>query len=592
MVSVGEVVTNQADAARPYTGSAAASATSGSDVSGGARRHRVTVHGVVGVFALRDGRWVLANELEARILEAFGCSVGARKRLVAMAATLDAGMVKGSQLRRLSRLLGEIAHETPCLVHVPPELLGAVAYACAFWDNPCGRGWLRWALSAQLDPGLVQMGLPGPGSDSLYWAGCLFDGGFGRDTHWIAEMPQRFWDRLESRRDDGLADVAAACDPSTSPARLTELAQAGQWSSELLDLVVSHPRCPKRVLREIAANPTAGLNVHRRVAQNLNTSKRALDKLADSVDAQVRRTVALNPNTSPRTLQRFADDDHVEVRAAAARNERLPAAVLAELANDAELLVRSWVAVHVSTPPEALDQLLGDRKALVRACAASNPGTAVERVAARVADRAISVRCAAAGRAGVDAATLDVLAADPKPVVRAAAAANPGCGQALLRCLAEDPDTDVRAAVAANDTATAAILELLATDADWWPRSQAASNPATGAGLLAVLAGDTDASVRLGVAENPNTPAASLSVLAGDACDAVRCWVARNPALAEPLLRTLATDESEAVRIGAAENPSLPSEVWAVLSEDDSYFVRAAAAKQAPRRRRHSHPAT
>ena len=65
-----------------------------------------------------------------------------------LAATLDAGMVDGSQLRRLNRLLGEIAHQTACLVRVPPEWLGAVAYACAWWGSHQAHEWLRWALSA------------------------------------------------------------------------------------------------------------------------------------------------------------------------------------------------------------------------------------------------------------------------------------------------------------------------------------------------------------------------------------------------------------------------------------------------------------
>lgn len=550
-------------------------------------RRRVTVDGVVGMLAVRGGRWVLANDLEVRILEALGGSVGARERLLALAATLDAAMIEGSQLRRLARLLDEIAHSMPCLVYVPGELMGAVTYACACWDDPCGGRWIRWALSAQLDPGLVQMGLPGPGLESLTWRGSLSCGGFGRDTHWIGEMPQEFWDRLESRHDDDLADVAAACDPNVSPKRLAELAEAGRGHWELMDLVVSNPRCPKRVLREIGSSPTAGGSLHRRVAQALNASAGVLDELADSLFSQVRATVALNPNTSPRTLQRLAGDADIEVRVAAARNQRMPTAALAVLAADPWQPVRSWAAVHVSTPPQVLEQLLGDRGSLVRACAASNPTTPAGAVAALVADRAITVRRAVAGHVGIDAATLETLAGDSKPTVRLDAAANPGCGEALLGRLATDPDTYVRAEVAGNDTATAAILELLATDVDWWPRSQAASNPATGAGLLAVLAEDSDESVRSMAAANPNTPAEALVVLADDTSDTVRGVVARNPALAEPLLRGLADDEDECVRAAAAENPSLPADVWAVLAGDDSYCVRAAAAAHAPPRRGH-----
>ena len=590
MVSVGEAVTDQAGVARPRTDSTSADTASkdgakhGNRAAGRTRRRRVTVDGVVGVLALRDGRWVLANDLEVRVLEALGDRFGARGRLLALAATLDAGMVEGSQLRRLNRLLGEIAHQTACLVHVPPEWLGAVAYACAWWGSHQAHEWLRWALSAQLDSGLVQTGLlPGPGLESLTWAGCLVDGGFGRDTHWITEMPDGFWGRL--RLDGGLAGVVAACDPSTSAARLAELAEIGQQQLELLDLVVSHPRCPEAVLRKIASISMAGPAVRQRVAQNLNTPSGVLDQLADNFYADVRRTVAVHPSTSPHTLERLAGAQEVDVRAAAAGNPRLSGWVLEVLADDAELLVRSWVAANASTPPETLQRLLGDRNAQVRACAVANPSTAVGAVAALVADRAFRVRCVVAGRVGIDAAALEVLAADSKPAVRAAVAASRGCDKGLLGRLAEDPDDGVRAAVAANDAAPAVVLELLAADSYWWARALVASNPATGAGLLAVLAGDSDVSVRVEAAENPNTPAASLEVLAGDAWGSVRCFVVRNPAAAEALLRILAQDEDEDVRAGAAANPTLPADLWSVLAEDDSYRVRASAAACAPARR-------
>ena len=583
---MGEVVSDQADATCPCTGSTATSATSGDRGAGQTRRRRVTVGGVVGVLAWRGGRWVLANDLEVRVLEALRGSGDARGRLLALVATLDAGMIDGSQLRRLSCVLGEIGRGTPCLVRVPGELLGAVAYACASWDSPFGGQWLRWALSAQLDAGLVRMGLAGPGWESRHWQGCLDDDGFGRETHWISEMPERFWELLGSHDRGGLGDIAAACDPATLPKVLWELSERPRWRNELLDLVASHPRAPKALLAKVGNDAFAGEGLHFRVAQNLNTTPRTLDDLGYSRDERVRTAVALNPNTAPRTLKRLAGDRSVDVRVATARSEGLAAGVLAVLASDREQVVRSWAAVNASTPPHALKRLLGDRTALVRACAAANPNTPVGAVATRAGDRAIGVRCAVAARIGIDHTTLQMLAGDPKPAVRTAAAANRGCGETLLGRLAADSDRQVRAAVAGNDTAPVGVLELLAADSDWWPRTAVASNPATDPGVLAVLACDSDEIVRAEVAANPNTPAGVLEVLAGDACDAVRCFVARNPALAERLLRSLAADESERVRVAAAENPSLRSEVWAVLAGDDSYFVRAAVAAYAPPCRR------
>ena len=280
---MGEAVPNQADAAPPRTHSAATNDPR-SVRAEGARRRRVTVGGVVGVLACRGGRWVLANDLEVRVLEALRGAGDARGRLLALVATLDAGMVDGSQLRRLSCVLGEIGRGTPCLVRVPSELLGAVAYACASWDSVFGGGWLRWALSAQLDGGLVQMGLAGPGWESRHWQRCLDDDGFGRETHWIAEMPERFWELFGSHHCGGLDDIAAACDPSTSPKVLWELSERPRWQNELLDLVASHPRAPKALLAQVGNDAFAGEGLHLRVAQNLNTTPRTLDQLGYSLD--------------------------------------------------------------------------------------------------------------------------------------------------------------------------------------------------------------------------------------------------------------------------------------------------------------------
>lgn len=549
------------------------------------RRRRVTVDGVVGVLAQRDGRWVLANDAEVRVVEALRGFGGSRERLLALAATLDAGLVQGSQLRRLSGLLGEIARGTPHWVYVPSEMLAAVAYACACWDNHAAGRWLGWSLSAQLDSGLVREWLPGPGWESLQWQHGLVDRGFGRETYWVCEMPEGFWGRLGSHCYSSLGDIAVACDPDTPSRVLCEMVERTRLNGELLDVVASHPRAPKHLLTQMAFGPFGPSLLQKRVAQNLNTTSRTLDHLARSFDAGVRAVVAAHPNTPRRTLKRLAEDAAADVRVVVARSVNTAGAVLAVLAQDPEMVVRSWVAVHASTPGESLETLLGDRAAVVRACAAANPNTAVGAVVARVGDRAIQVRAAVAARDGIDEMTLGVLAADPKPVVRAAAATNIGCAAALLERLAQDDDRRVRAAVAANPSTPGGVLKMLAADVDWWPRSQVASNPATGADLLAVLAADVDEYVRIEVAENPKTPAEVLEALAGDS-EPVRAFVARNPAVCVSLLRSLAADTSEGVRVGAAENTSLPADVLAALAGDSSYHVRAAVAAQQPRRKR------
>ena len=108
--------------------------------AGRARRRVVTVDDVVGVLAQRGGRWVLANDLEVRVFEALRGFGGARGRLLALAATLDAGLADGARLRRVSRVLDEITVWSPYRVRVADELLGAVGYACAHWDHRGARG--------------------------------------------------------------------------------------------------------------------------------------------------------------------------------------------------------------------------------------------------------------------------------------------------------------------------------------------------------------------------------------------------------------------------------------------------------------------
>lgn len=585
---MGEAETGQADVVRPDPGGTAADTAAEAGAGGGrsvkTRRRRVTVDDVVGVFALRDGRWVLANDAEVRIVEALRGFGASRARLLALAATLDAGLIDGSQLRRLNRVLDEIARGTPQRLYVPAEMLTAVAYACACWSNHAAGEWLRWALSAQLDSGLVRAWLPGPGCESLHDHNRLVDGGFGRETHWICEMPESFWDRLGSHFHRTLRDVAVVCDPDTAPKVLREMAEQARGQGEFLDLVASHPRAPKHLLTQMAFDPWGPRQTSKRVAQNRNTAPRTLAHLGGLFDPQLRAVVALHPSTPRRTLKQLAEDADTAVRVAVAKNSNADGAVLALLAQDPASVVRSWVAVHASTPAESLEQLLGERHAMGRACAAANPNTPLDAVVARAGDRAIKVRAEVAARDGIDETTLGVLATDPKPAVRAAAASNVGCGVALLGRLARDDDRHVRAAAAANPSTPDGVLKTLAADDDWLPRMQVASNPATAADLLAVLADDTDEFVRVDVADNPKIAGEVLERLSGDT-DTVRAAVASNPAVCAGLLRSLAADPSDEVRLGAAENPSLPADVLAALAGDSSYHVRAAAAARLPRRR-------
>lgn len=565
----------------------ATAADIGGSATSRARRRVVTVDDVAGVLAQRDGGWVLANDLEVRVLEALRGYGGARWRLSALAATLDAGLADGARLRRVSRVLDEITVRSPHRVRVADELLGAVGYACAHWDHHGARGWLSWALSAQLDSGLVKSeGLPGPGVESIVGQSRLRDGGFGRETHWICEMPDGFWDRLRSHPKN-LTDVVAACDVATPARMLAKLADEKRHDRELLDLVASHPRTPKRVLETIAAESYAMPQLRLRVAQNRNISRRVLDWLGCDHDELTRTAVALNPKTSRSTLARLAGNAAPRVRVAVACSTNVSARVLVTLAQDSEMVVRSWVAANPTTPPEALELLLADRHWVVRACAAANPSTPIECVESRVTDRAIRVRGAVAQRAGVAPVVLETLAGDLKPRVRAAAGSNPAAGGELLACLASDGCEQVRVAVAANPAAPAGVLEMLAADTGAWTRSWVAYNPSTAAVLLRLLAADVDDFVRRCVAANEAAPGDVLETLAGDGCAVVRAHLARNPSAPAAAVRHVVANAGEDagehlgeyVKMCAAENPALPGDVFDTLIGDASYRVRATAAR-------------
>ena len=168
-------------------------------VSGRERRRVVSVGAVRGVLVWRGGRWVVDNDSEVRLLEALRAERGARARLWALAAALDAGVVGAGDLRRLNGRLSVIAAlerpEDLWRVRVPGDLLGAVAYVCVCVSDELLSRWLGFVLAARLDPNLVRGLLPGPGwvswdvSHRRRWET------FGRDVHWISELPESFWSR-------------------------------------------------------------------------------------------------------------------------------------------------------------------------------------------------------------------------------------------------------------------------------------------------------------------------------------------------------------------------------------------------------------
>ena len=555
-------------------------------VSGRRCRRVVSVGAVRGVLTLSEHGWVVANDAEVRLLEALRGERVARNRLWALAAALDASVVDAADLRRLNGRLSAITavEEPEALwdVWVDEDLMAAVVYVCVCVNDVLLSRWLGFALAARLDANLVRGLLPGPGWVSWDAPHRLRSVTFDRDVHWISELPESFWSRLEAHSDKRLRAVAVASDPSSQPKVLEELVDKHNRDSEVLDLVASNPRTPTRALRRLAMLWQRGQRLDLRVGQNRCATAGLLDELS-RWGREVRFVVAWHPKVPVRALRRLARDESVRVRAAVAGAVSAPTAVLERLASDQEVRVRRNVASNPSTPRAVLEALLRDRRAEVRAAATKNENTPTQMAATLVGDRAIKVRAAVASR-GVGADVLTVLAADPKCVVRQATAFNVQTPPELLNHLASDCCEEVRAAVAYNTNAPLTALTALARDEFRWAKSNVAANKSVSVDLLVVLAADEDCYVRGTAAENPAMPAAQLKTLATDEFWGVRAGVALNPKAGDGVLAMLCEDHDSHVRSCVCEYDNAPLRLVNALRSDKDFRVRAAATAACKRR--------
>ena len=568
----------------------------GSARSRGERRRTVSVGVVRGVLALGEHGWVVDNDSEVRLLEALRGERGARQRLWALAAVLDAGLVEAGNLRWLNGRLSAIAAverpEMVCRVWVADELLGAVAYVCVCVNDERFSRWLGFALSARLDANLVRGLLQGPGWESRFLPGRLYWRGFDRETHWISEMPESFWDRVRAHGDERLRAVAVASDPAARPRVLESLADEHRGVPEVLDLVAANPRTPTRVLRRLAGYSFGWERIGLRVAQNRSATVGLLAELAKSRDWESRYVAAWHPRVSASALRRLASDESFEVRAAVARAEAAPASVLEALASDRDVSVRRNVAWNPSTHRAVLEVLLEDRLADVRAAAVANENTPVELAASRARDRALRVRRQVAACRGIGAEVLTALAEDSKEAVRREVALNVQTPREVLALLAGDSCLAVRAGVAYNRSASPDTLTMLASEEDRWLRARVALNKSTPEALLAVLAADVELYVRSEVAENAAAPADLLSTLAADDDWFVRAGVSSNTAAPSDLFGVLAQDRDPHVRRYLCENDEAPLPLVDALRSDRAYMVRAAATAACERRRAQTAPNT
>lgn len=550
----------------------------------GQRRRVVSVGGVRGVLVVRGGRWAVGNESEVRVLEALRGEGGVLGRFEALAAALNEGVSAPGDLRRLNGWLSAIsAAQELWRVWVPGELCAAVAFVCVCVDDDRLSRWLGFALSARLNGCLVEGRLPGPGLESWSMPPRDWPWSFDRDAHWISELPQAFWDRLGTHRDERLRAVAVASDPTARPKVLAALDLTRLGVSEVADVVASNPRTPTRTLRHLMQYPAFYGRAELRAAQNRAATAGLLEDLSRSHGWQTRYAVASHPNASARALRRLGGDEFAVVRCAAARAPKTPVDVLEALAADGEVWVRANAASNRSLPLESLRALLGDRYGAVRAAAVINPSLPVELAAGCVGDRAKGVRAAVAERP-VAPEVLAVLATDPKRQVRRAVGFNSRTPPEVLAVLAGDSCGEVRAAVACHRDTPPEALGVLAGDDYWWVRHNLAANTSAPAEMLWALTGDKDLHVRDQAAGNAAMPPQRLQTLAAHRDWGLRAAVALNPAASTQLLEALAADDESEVRRCVCDNDAAPARVVDALRSDPDYWVRAEAAAASQRR--------
>lgn len=550
---------------------------------------------VRGVLTLGGSGWVVENDAEVRLLEALSGERGARDRLRALAAALDAGVVEATGLRRLNaRLSAIMAVERPedlWQVWVPGDLRGAVAYVCVCMNEEMLSRWLGFALAARLDSNLVRGLLPGPGWVSWHVPHRRRWETLARDEHWLSELPESFWERLSSHRDEWLRDVASASDPKTRPKLLEDLSRSRTDADEVMDLVGCHPRTPTRVLRRLVQRGSSTRHAALRVGQNRAVSGRLLGEMARDWNWELRYVAASHPKVPVAALRRLARDDVPEVRSAVARAEAAPAAVLETLASDDDVWVRRNAASNRSATVGVLEVLLGDRRAAVRAEAAANETTPAEMAAGRMRDRTAAVRSEVAARQ-VGAEVLAVLAEDPDETVRQRVAWNDRTAPEVLATLAGDRDGEVSAAAASNPNTPPDTLRMQAGDDYSWVRSCVAANECCPREVRVMLAGDSDPEVRCYAAECAALPQAQLEALAADEVWEVRAGAALNTRSSGRLLAVLAADPHSHVRSCVCENDNAPLGLVDALKSDPDYWVRAAATEARQRRGAQTAPDT
>lgn len=399
---------------------------------------------------------------------------------------------------------------------------------------------------------------------------------------------------------------AEAADPTTSPARLNELAAQ---STNLARSVVRNPATPAMVLEKLASYTDPVLL--RAVAAHPNTPLDTLRKLAGRLpegileNPMLDRVLLKNPcffqgltkEALCRLINQAGCPDWVLKQAALTGDEqvqleicRLSIAsvnVIRVLQASPFTTVREAASLHVTQTESTIDWQPWLRLAIMQmldpqrdAC-----GMAFLRLASQVGFTGSQPATGFyrlfqdIGRQHIDRVVLERLAHHHRWPVRCIVALRADNLDDLLESLARDEREEVRAAVASNPMTAAVILRRLADDPCWPVQLAVARHPGTPADVLKPLSDAKNSVVlRQAIAGNIALGEQDLQRLAADPDLAVRVAVAGNPSTPEEILKQFATDGDISVRQATAGNPSTPEESLKRLAEETNRRLRVAVA--------------
>lgn len=447
-----------------------------------------------------------------------------------------------------------------------------------------------------------------------------------------------------------------AVNPSTDPELLRKLAQASDRATR--EAVAANPNTPSDVLLKLGAefpaqfldNPIFSLLL----LENINFVEEIplptlcsilrlenvplyiLEKAADKADLDVQLALANNIQTPKQVLSRLAKSQHFQVKeatllhvnfageltdeiyeekakeavqktiASPSSADTRSLAVLAQLCPIPAPIVEHWLqksnrelcrAIAQSRALSSiLEQLANHPDAGIRIAVAENPNTPIDTLQWLAAhnlqrlpkDREqilylASVRASVASNPSTPVDILEKLASDENNRVRLSVVKNPNTSVNILQYLVDDRDREVAetatklmkqrlgeydAAVLRDPKTPTWVVEKLAKQ----EASAVAAHPNAPLNLLLEFSKHKNWGLREAVAKNPNAPVSILEQLAQDEVSQVRRQVAVNPNIPVNLLEQLAKDPE--VRQAVAKNPNTPIAILEQLAKDQDYKVR------------------